>query len=362
MAPLNELLSFLPNYGLGFALIHMLGGTVATKQPAMTATRSPPPRSARPGAKTRPGGARRPDRAHDPQPDRCHPRQHQGDPGGDRRGRTDPPRHRAAISSARRRRTHCWPRSIPSAARCSSPRSRACACSCRRLIAAYYDNLRPTTHPAAGSPSCAVLRCLLGERRLRKLADYVEQNIGALVGNFLRFPAQAPPAWGYWFGLPIDIRHIAFLIGLPRLRRGGARLLDPADDRGDRLRRRAPDRPHQPDGELCADAERGDARTPHHLRAEPLARRPAAAPPLRTPHAFLFRAQTKAWIQSAWSDAAERKNARPRVLVIVQWIERRLQAPDPGSILVTGPPILFRCFKRLVAACSAERSIRGPEA
>lgn len=38
LPPLTEGLAFGLNYGLGFALIHMLGGVVATKQPAMTAT------------------------------------------------------------------------------------------------------------------------------------------------------------------------------------------------------------------------------------------------------------------------------------------------------------------------------------
>jgi site-specific recombinase len=37
LAPLTEALCFCLNYGIGFALIHFLGGTVATKQPAMTA-------------------------------------------------------------------------------------------------------------------------------------------------------------------------------------------------------------------------------------------------------------------------------------------------------------------------------------
>jgi len=38
LPPLTEGLVYGLNYGLGFALIHMLGGVVATKQPAMTAT------------------------------------------------------------------------------------------------------------------------------------------------------------------------------------------------------------------------------------------------------------------------------------------------------------------------------------
>jgi site-specific recombinase len=37
MPPLTGAITFCLNYGLGFCLIHILHGTVATKQPAMTA-------------------------------------------------------------------------------------------------------------------------------------------------------------------------------------------------------------------------------------------------------------------------------------------------------------------------------------
>jgi site-specific recombinase len=37
MPPLTGALTYCLNYGLGFCLIHILHGTVATKQPAMTA-------------------------------------------------------------------------------------------------------------------------------------------------------------------------------------------------------------------------------------------------------------------------------------------------------------------------------------
>src|SRR6185369_10166444 len=37
MPPLTGAIAFCLNYGLGFCLIHILHGTVATKQPAMTA-------------------------------------------------------------------------------------------------------------------------------------------------------------------------------------------------------------------------------------------------------------------------------------------------------------------------------------
>jgi site-specific recombinase len=55
------------------------------------------------------------------------------------------------------------------------------------------------------------LRRVLGERRLQCFADYVEQHLGALAGNFFfGFLLGGATGLGVLFGLPIDIRHIAF--------------------------------------------------------------------------------------------------------------------------------------------------------
>jgi site-specific recombinase len=55
------------------------------------------------------------------------------------------------------------------------------------------------------------LRTLLGEERLARLAAYVEQDLGALAGNFL-FGCMLgfTPIVGELLGLPLDVRHVAF--------------------------------------------------------------------------------------------------------------------------------------------------------
>jgi site-specific recombinase len=55
------------------------------------------------------------------------------------------------------------------------------------------------------------LRRVLGTRGLERVATYVEHNLGALAGNFL-FGCMlgSTGTVGKIFGLPIDIRHVAF--------------------------------------------------------------------------------------------------------------------------------------------------------
>jgi site-specific recombinase len=55
------------------------------------------------------------------------------------------------------------------------------------------------------------LKRLLGEARLSRVADYVENNLGALAGNFyFGCMLGGVAAIGVVFGLPVDIRHITF--------------------------------------------------------------------------------------------------------------------------------------------------------
>ena len=52
---------------------------------------------------------------------------------------------------------------------------------------------------------------LLGEYRLQRVANYVGDNLGALAGNFLfGFMLGGTTLLGFLFGLPLDIRHVAF--------------------------------------------------------------------------------------------------------------------------------------------------------
>ncbi len=79
------------------------------------------------------------------------------------------------------------------------------------LIAGYYDNLatyhqigeRLRQHPA--------LQRRLGEARLDRVAHYIENNLGALAGNFwFGVFLGSTGVVGYIIGVSIDIRHIAF--------------------------------------------------------------------------------------------------------------------------------------------------------
>jgi site-specific recombinase len=79
------------------------------------------------------------------------------------------------------------------------------------LVSGYYDNKALYHRVPERLQRVRWLRRLLGEARLAKLAKYVEQNLGALAGNFL-FGCMlgCTPIVGQLLGLPLDIRHVAF--------------------------------------------------------------------------------------------------------------------------------------------------------
>ncbi|MDD3482703.1 site-specific recombinase [Azovibrio restrictus] len=79
------------------------------------------------------------------------------------------------------------------------------------LIAGYFDNLATYNRIPQRIKQLAWARRFLGEERLGRFADYVERNLGALASNFL-FGMMLGSAWGIGMllGLPIDIRHVAF--------------------------------------------------------------------------------------------------------------------------------------------------------
>ena len=211
MAPLNELLSFCLNYGLGFVLIHVLGGTVATKQPAMTAN----------AIAASIGEARGKTRdlealadlivrtvrsqvaailgnigvaipvalligfllelatgSHFVPPDRAYRLLDEIDPRG------------GALFFA----------GIAGVCLFMSG-----------LIAAYYDNLSAYNRIPQRLRQLRWPRRLLGEERTERITVYIENNLGALAGNFFfGFLLGGATAIGVLFGLPVDIRHIAF--------------------------------------------------------------------------------------------------------------------------------------------------------
>jgi site-specific recombinase len=79
------------------------------------------------------------------------------------------------------------------------------------LISGYYDNQALYHRVPQRLRRVHWLRRLLGPNRLDRLATYIEFNLGALVGNFL-FGCMlgCTPVIGALFGLPLDIRHVAF--------------------------------------------------------------------------------------------------------------------------------------------------------
>ena len=79
------------------------------------------------------------------------------------------------------------------------------------LIAGYYDNLAVYNHVGARIQRHKLLKFLLPKSWLQRLGGFVEANLGAIMGNFLFGVFLGSTATiGYLFGLPIDIRHIAF--------------------------------------------------------------------------------------------------------------------------------------------------------
>ncbi len=211
MAPLNHALSFCLNYAIGFALIHILGGTVATKQPAMTANAIA---ASIGGTRSKPGDL---------------------DALADLIVRTI----RSQIAAILGNIGVAIPVAILigllivntsgtqfiSPARAQAlldevdPRGGALffagvAGLClflSGLIAAYFDNFSAYNRIPERLRQLRWPRRVLGEARAARVIAYIENNLGALAGNvFFGFLLGGASALGVLFGLPLDIRHIAF--------------------------------------------------------------------------------------------------------------------------------------------------------
>ncbi len=211
LAPLTEALCFCLNYGIGFALIHAIGGTVATKQPAMTANAI--------AASI-----------------------------GETRGKTRNLENLASVV-VRTLRSQLAAivgnlgLSVPTSILISfgivhftghyfidtvkadalfaevhplngAPFFAAIAGVClflAGLIAAYYDNMTAYNRIPERLAQLRWLRRLFGEARVQRFTTYVGNNLGALAGNFFfGFLLGGANALGVLFGLPLEIRHIAF--------------------------------------------------------------------------------------------------------------------------------------------------------
>ena len=79
------------------------------------------------------------------------------------------------------------------------------------LVAGYFDNLAIYRKVGPRLKQHHHLKHWMGQKRLDKFANYIETNLGALAGNFLfGIMLGSMGTLGFIFGLPIDIRHIAF--------------------------------------------------------------------------------------------------------------------------------------------------------
>ena len=79
------------------------------------------------------------------------------------------------------------------------------------LIAGYYDNLALFNNTAQRIARHKLLLRFVSESWLQRFGTFVENNLGAIMGNFLFGVFLGSTATiGFIFGMPLDIRHIAF--------------------------------------------------------------------------------------------------------------------------------------------------------
>ncbi len=79
------------------------------------------------------------------------------------------------------------------------------------LISGYYDNQALYTRWAQRIRQLRLLERLIGPARLERLGNYLEANLGGLMGNFyFGILLGVMPLLGFLLGLPLDIRHVTF--------------------------------------------------------------------------------------------------------------------------------------------------------
>lgn len=211
-APLVEAFLFSMNYSLGFMFIHLLHFTVATKQPAMTASRIATGLQSRDGkyldtdsmaelvnkvfrtqvwavlgnlATAVPAawliawGWQRITGHHLVTPEKAMHLLHDIDPVG------SPALLYAAVAGV--------------------------CLFLAGLISGYYDNKALYTRFAQRISQRRGLGRLIGPKRLDRLAVYLENNLGGLMGNFyFGILLGTIGTLGFLLGLPLDIRHVTF--------------------------------------------------------------------------------------------------------------------------------------------------------
>jgi site-specific recombinase len=211
-APLVEAFLFSMNYSLGFVLIHLLHFTVATKQPAMTASHIAASLQSRDGRHIDPDSlAELINKVFRTQVTAvlgniatCIPMawliawgwlqvtgHHLVSPGKAMHLLSDiDPIHTPALFYA------------------------AIAGVClflAGLVSGYYDNQALYTRWGRRIAQLRGLNAMLGAERTLRLGRYLENNLGSLMGNFVfGIMLGGASALGLLLGLPIDIRHVTF--------------------------------------------------------------------------------------------------------------------------------------------------------
>jgi site-specific recombinase len=212
MPPATGALAFCLNYGLGFCLIHILHGTVATKQPAMTAN-AIAARISQSGGKLRDIEALSGLIANTV---RSQIVAILGNIGiaiplagvlaiafmsitGTPLADADKSIHLLAEQSP-----------IGSGAVFYAAIAGVCL-FVAGLISGYFDNYAAYNRIPERLLQLSWPRRLFGEARMHRVAAYIGDNLGALAGNLLfGFLLGGTSIIGVLFGLPIDIRHVAF--------------------------------------------------------------------------------------------------------------------------------------------------------
>ncbi len=211
MAPMVEGLCFCLNYGIGFVLIHVLGGTVATKQPAMTANAIAASIGEASG-KTR-------DLENLAVMIACTVRSQMAAILGNV-GVAIPVAILLGLAITHltgnpfvtpEKANHLLAEVDPLS---GAPLYAAIAgvwLFLAGLIAGFYDNVSAYNRIPERLRQLEWPRRLFGDKRAEKIAAYFEDNMGALAGNFFfGFMLGGTTALGVMLGLPLDIRHIAF--------------------------------------------------------------------------------------------------------------------------------------------------------
>jgi len=214
LAPLTEILAFCLNYSLGFVLIHTLHLTVATKQPAMTAN----------AIAAAIGEAQGKGRERDLAPlvdviARTVRTQLAAIVGN--LGLAVPTAMLIALCVRlatgehfvnEQKALHLLHDINPLASGALIYAAIAgCCLFLAGLIAGYYDNLCAYNRIPDRLRQLRWPARLFGAARWQRVAAYVENNLGALAGNFFfGFLLGGVTGVGALFGLPLDIRHIAF--------------------------------------------------------------------------------------------------------------------------------------------------------